>query len=139
MRAFKEQIKVLDRAIEHQFEIIPNPPISIPDIGKVYSASIISEIRNTHRFDSQASASKFASRGWKRIQSNGFEAEYSRMMKTGNRNLLYHQLEAANFVRRYGPKFRRNYGLKFYRENRFQSKRALSSIARKMIRLVFRC
>ncbi len=37
----KEQIKVLSKAIEKQFEIIPNTLTSIPGIGKVYSAGII--------------------------------------------------------------------------------------------------
>ena len=36
MRALKEQAKVLDKAIEQQFEIIPNTLTSIPGIGKVY-------------------------------------------------------------------------------------------------------
>ena len=36
MRALKEQVKVLDKAIEQQFEIIPNTLTSIPGIGKVY-------------------------------------------------------------------------------------------------------
>ena len=44
IRALKEQIKVLDKAIEQQFEIIPNTLTSIPGIGKVYSAGIIAEI-----------------------------------------------------------------------------------------------
>ena len=50
MRALKEQIKVLDKAIEQQFEIIPNTLTSIPGIGKVYSAGIIAEIGDIHRF-----------------------------------------------------------------------------------------
>ena len=60
MRALKEQVKVLDKAIEQQFEIIPNTLTSIPGIGKVYSAGIIAEIGDIHRFDSQASVAKFA-------------------------------------------------------------------------------
>ena len=47
MRALKEQVKVLDKAIEQQFEIIPNTLTSIPGIGKVYSAGIIAEIGDT--------------------------------------------------------------------------------------------
>src|SRR5699024_11776409 len=38
MRALEKQVKVLDKAIEQQFEIIPNTLTSIPGIGKVYSA-----------------------------------------------------------------------------------------------------
>ena len=34
VRALDRQVKVLDKAIEHQFEIIPNTLTSIPGIGK---------------------------------------------------------------------------------------------------------
>ena len=64
MRALKEQVKVLDKAIEQQFEIIPNTLTSIPGIGKVYSAGIIAEIGDIHRFESQASVAKFAGLVW---------------------------------------------------------------------------
>ena len=35
MRALEKQIKVLDKAIEQQFQIIPNTLTSVPGIGKV--------------------------------------------------------------------------------------------------------
>ena len=95
MRALKEQAKVLDKAIEQQFEIIPNTLTSIPGIGKVYSAGIIAEIGDIHRFDSQASVAKFAGLVWTQHQSGEFEAEHSQMIKSGNRYLRYYLLEAA--------------------------------------------
>lgn len=61
MRELKEQVKVLDKAIEQQFEIIPNTQTSIPGIRKVYSAGIIAEIGDILRFNTQASVTKFAS------------------------------------------------------------------------------
>ena len=100
MRALEKQIKVLDKAIEHQFEIIPNTLTSIPSIGKVYSAGIIAEIGDIHRFNSQASVAKFAGLVWNRNQSGEFEAEHSRMFKSGNHYLRYYLLEAANSMRR---------------------------------------
>ncbi len=113
MRALKGQVKVLDKAIEQQFEIIPNTLTSIPGIGKVYSAGIIAEIGDIHRFDSQASVAKYAGLVWNRSQSGDFEAEHSRMIKSGNRYLRYYLLEAANSVRRCDSEFRRYYDLKF--------------------------
>ena len=50
MWALDSQIKVLDKAIEQQFEIIPNTLTSIPGIGKVYSAGIIAEIGKKRSF-----------------------------------------------------------------------------------------
>ena len=138
MRALKEQVKVLDKAIEQQFEIIPNTLISIPGIGKVYSVGIIAEIGDIHRFDSQASVAKFAGLVWLKNQSGEFEAEHSQMIKSGNRYLRYYLLEAANSVRRCDSEFRRCYDLKFKEVNKYQHKRALALTARKLIRLVFR-
>ena len=138
MRALEKQIKVLDKSIEQQFEIIPNTLTSIPGIGKVYSAGIIAEIGDIHRFDSQASVAKFAGLVWHKNQSGDFEAEHSRMIKSGNRYLRYYLLEAANSVRRCDSEFRRYYDLKFKEVNKYQHKRALALSARKLVRLVFR-
>src|SRR5699024_6476395 len=96
MRALEKQVKVLDKAIEHQFEIILNTLTSIPGIGKVYSAGIIAEIGDIRRFESHASVAKYAGLVWNRNQSGGFEAQNSRMIKSGNRYLRYYMLEAAN-------------------------------------------
>src|SRR5699024_12861635 len=96
MRALEKQVKVLDKAIEQQFEIIPNTLISIPGIGKVYSAGIIAEIGDIHRFESQASVAKYAGLVCNRNQSGDFEADHYRMITSGNRYLRYYMLEAAN-------------------------------------------
>ena len=138
MRALEKQVKVLDKAIEQQFEIIPNTLTSIPGIGKVYSAGIIAEIGDIHRFDSQASVAKFAGLVWHKDQSGEFEAEHSHMIKSGNRYLRYYLLEAANSVRRCDSEFRRYYDLKFHEVNKYQHKRALAFTARKLVRLIFR-
>ena len=138
MRAMEKQIKVLDKAIEQQFEIIPNTLTSIPGIGNVYSAGIIAEIGDVNRFESQASVAKYAGLVWTQHQSGEFEAQDTRLIKSGNRYLRYYLLEAANSVRRCDSEFRRYYDLKFKEVNRHQHKRALALTARKLVRLVFR-
>jgi len=138
MRALKEQVKLLGKTIEQQFEIIPNTLTSVPSIGIVYSAGIIAEIGDIHRFDFQASVAKFAGLVWHKNQSGEFEAEHSQMIKSGNRYLRYYLLEAANSVRRCDSEFRRYYNLKFKETNKYQHKRALALTARKLARLVFR-
>ena len=138
MRALEKQIKVLDKAIEQQFKIIPNTLTSIPGIGKVYSAGIIAEIGDIHRFSSQASVAKFAGLVWTQHQSGDFEAQHSKLIKSGNRYLRYYLLEAANSVRRCDSEFRRYYDLKFKEVNQFQHKRALALTARKLVRLIYR-
>ncbi|MDE6454568.1 MAG: IS110 family transposase [Dysosmobacter sp.] len=138
MRALEKQIKVLDKAIEQQFEIIPNTLTSIPGIGKVYSAGIIAEIGDVNRFQSQASVAKFAGLVWTQHQSGEFEAQDRKLIKSGNRFLRYYLLEAANSVRRCDSEFRRYYSLKYKEVNKHQHKRALALTARKLVRLVFR-
>ena len=138
MRALESQIKVLDKTIEQQFEIIHNTLTSIPGIGKVYSAGIIAEIGDINRFQSQASVAKFAGLVWNQHQSGNFEAQDTRLIKSGNRFLRYYLLEAANSVRRCDSEFRRYYDLKYKEVNKHQHKRALALTARKLVRLVFR-
>ena len=138
MRAMEAQIKTLEKAIEQQFEIIPNTLTSIPGIGPVYSAGIIAEIGDINRFESQASVAKYAGLVWTQHQSGDFEAERTHMIKSGNRFLRYYLLEAANSVRRCDSEFRRYYDLKFKEVNVGQHKRALALTARKLVRLVFR-
>ena len=138
MRALEKQVKVLDKAIEQQFQIIPNTLISVPGIGKVYSAGIIAEIGDINRFESQASVAKFAGLVWLQHRSGDFEAEHTPLIKSGNRYLRYYLLEAANSVSRCDSEFRRYYDLKFHEVNQFQHKRALALTARKLVRLVFR-
>ena len=82
MRALKAQVKVLEKAIEQQFEIIPNTLTSIPGIGKVYSAGIIAEIGDVRRFNSQASVAKYAGLVWTQHQSGDFEAEHTHLIKS---------------------------------------------------------
>ena len=138
MRALEKQVKILDKAIAQQFEIIPNTLTSIPGIGMVYSAGIIAEIGDINRFHSQASVAKFAGLVWSQHQSGEFEAEDTNLIKSGNRFLRYYLLEAANSVRRCDSEFRRYYDLKYKEVNRHQHKRALALTARKLVRLVFR-
>ncbi len=117
MRALDSQIKVLD---------------------KVYSAGIIAEIGEIHRFQSQASVAKFAGLVWTQHQSGTFEAQDTRLIKSGNRFLRYYLLEAANSVRRCDSEFRRYYDLKYKEVNKYQHKRALALTARKLVWLVYR-
>ena len=138
MRALEKQIKVLDKQIEQIFAVIPNNLTSVPGIGKVYSAGIIAEIGDVNRFQSQASVAKYAGLVWKQHQSGEFEAQNTRLIKSGNRFLRYYLLEAANSVRRCDSEFKRYYDLKYKQVNKYQHKRALALTARKLVRLVFR-
>lgn len=138
MRAMKSQIKALDKEIHRQFDNIPNTLISISGIGPVFSAGMIAEIGDVNRFHGQASLAKFAGLAWSLHQSGMFEAQHTRLIKSGNRFLKYYLCEAANSLVRCDTEFRRYYDLKFKEVNKYQHKRALALTARKLVRLVFR-
>ena len=138
IRALQGQIKELEAAIQKQFEIIPNTIISVPGIGKVYSAGIIAEIGDIRRFQSHASVAKYAGLVWNKHQSGIFDAEDTRLIKSGNRFLRYYLLEAANSVRGCDSEFQRYYNLKYKEVRHHQHKRALALTARKLVRLLFR-
>ena len=138
MRAMDVQIKTLDKAIAEQLAIIPNTLTSVKGIGPVYAAGLLAEIGDVNRFDSQASLAKYAGLVWNQHQSGDFEAQTTRLIKSGNRFLRYYLLEAANSLRRCDAEFKRYYDLKYREVNKFQHKRALALTARKLVRLVFR-
>lgn len=138
MRAIQTQIKALDKEIERQFENIPNTLTSVPGIGKVFSAGMIAEIGDINRFDGQASLAKYAGLAWTQHQSGNFEAQHTRLIKSGNRFLKYYLCEAAFALVRCDTEYRRYYDLKYKEVNKYQHKRALALTARKLVRLVFR-
>lgn len=137
MKALDAQIKAFDKAIADQIELIPNTLISIKGIGPVYSAGIIAEIGNINRFPNQATLAKYAGLAWTQHQSGNFEAEHTRLIKSGNRFLKYYLTEAAFSLVRCDSEYKRYYHLKYKEVNKYQHKRALALTARKFVRLVF--
>ena len=138
IRAIQSQIKALDKEIEKQIQIIPNTLTSIRGIGPVFSAGIIAEIADIHRFKGHPSLAKYAGLAWSRHQSGSFEGQHTRLIRSGNRFLKYYLCEAAFSLVRCDTEFRRFYDLKYKEVNKYQHKRALALTARKLVRLVFR-
>jgi len=137
MRALDAQIKAFDKAIAEQMELIPNTLTSIKGIGPVYSAGIISEIGNINRFPNQAALAKYAGLAWTQYQSGNFEAQNTRLIKSGNRFLKYYLSEAAFSLVRCDSEYKHYYHLKYKEVNKYQHHRALVLTARKFVRLVF--
>ena len=138
MKALEAQIKEFDKAIADQMQLIPNTLTSIKGIGPVYSAGIIAEIGDINRFPNQAKLAKYAGYAWRQHQSGDFEAQNTRLIKTGNRFLKYYLGEAAMSLVRCDAEYSRFYRLKYNEVNKYQHKRALALTARKLVRLVFR-
>lgn len=137
IRALESQIKEFDKAIASQIELIPNTLQSIKGIGPVYCAGIIAEIGDINRFSDQAALAKYAGLAWTQHQSGDFEAQHTRLIKSGNRFLKYYLCEAALSLVKCDTEYSRFYHLKYKEVNRYQHKRALALTARKFVRLVF--
>ena len=138
MKALEAQIKEFDKAIAAQMQLIPNTLTSVKGIGPVYSAGIIAEIGDINRFPNQAKLAKYAGLSWTQHQSGDFEAQNTRLIKTGNRFLKYYLGEATMSLVRCDAEYSRFYHLKYNEVNKHQHKRALALTARKFVRLVFR-
>ena len=137
IRALEQQIKVLDKAIAEQLELIPNTLQSIPGIGPVYSAGIIAEIGDIHRFKNQSALGKYAGLAWTQNQSGDFESKHTKLIRSGNKFLKYYLCEAALSLVRCDTEYSRFYRLKYNEVNKGQHKRALALTARKFVRLVY--
>ena len=138
IRALEQQIKVLDKAIAEQMELIPNTLQSIPGVGPVYAAGIIAEIGDINRFNNQSALGKYAGLAWTQKQSGDFESKNTKLIRSGNKFLKYYLCEAALSLVRCDKEYSRFYHLTYYEVNTVQHKRALAFTARKFLRLVFR-
>lgn len=137
--ALEQQEKRLNTAIAEAMKLIPHTLNTIPGFGPVFSAGIISEIAGVERFDyNQAKVAKYAGFKWRKHQSADFQAEETRLTRTGNRYLRYYFCEAANRVRMCDPEYAAYYDRKFHEVRKHRHKRAIVLTARKLIRLVVR-
>ncbi|RMD71889.1 MAG: IS110 family transposase [Gammaproteobacteria bacterium] len=135
----ERQEKRLRTAIAQQLAPIPHTLDTIPGFGPVFSAGIIAEIGGIERFDyNQAKVAKYAGLKWRKHRSADFEAEETRLSRTGNRYLRYYFCEAANRVRMCDPEYAAYYDRKFHEVRKHQHKRSLVLTARKLVRLVVR-
>lgn len=137
IRTLKAQLKPIEKAIAAELRATPPQTLStIPGLGPVFTAGIVSEIGDVERFEREESLAKFCGLTWRRHQSGEFEGEERPLTKTGNAYLRYYMVEAANSVRLSCPEFGSYYRKKFGEATRHKHRRALVLTARKLVRLV---
>jgi transposase len=137
--SLETQQKRLEAAIAEPMATIPHTLNTIPGFGPVFAGGIISEIAGIPRFHGdQAKVAKFAGLKWRRHQSADFQAEETRLTRTGNRYLRYYFCEAANAVRMRDAEYAAYYDRKYHEVRKHQHKRAIVLTARKLVRLVVR-
>lgn len=88
-------------------------------------------------FASHNALAKFAGLTWRQHSSADFQAEVTRMTKSGNKYLRYYLIEAANSLRVHNEEYSSYYHSKFSEVTKHQHKRAVALTARKLVRLIF--
>lgn len=138
IRTLSRHLKEVDVAIAREIKAIPLATclLSVPGLGPVYTAGLLAEIQDIHRFPDQAALAKFAGLTWRSHQSGDFTAEETPLTKTGNTYLRYYLVEGANSVRVREPEYRAYYQVKYNEATKHHHKRALTLTARKLVRLV---
>jgi transposase len=137
--ALQRLVKRTETAIAEALQPIPNTLQTVPGIGSVVAAGMISEINDPARFDyDQAKVAKFAGLIWSQTQSADFEAEETPLGHSGNRYLRYYFCEGANSVRMRDAEYHAYYERKYHEVRSHQHKRAIVLTARKLVRLVVR-
>ena len=100
---YKAEIKAVNKAIEKTLRgLDPNAYqclLSIPGIGPVMAAGLLSEIGYIDAFHSQEALAKYAGLVWRENQSSRFTGEDTPLSKAGNAYLRYYLLEAASHVK----------------------------------------
>ena len=141
IQTYQKEIKLIDQAIgkcingmnPNAFTILK----SIPGIGPVWAAGILSEIGDISAFHSSDALAKYAGLTWLKNDSGDFVSEDNRISKAGNTYLRYYLGEATNSVRRHVPEYAEFYSRKYAEVTKHQHKRALALTSRKFVRLVF--
>ncbi|MGI5837980.1 MAG: IS110 family transposase [Chloroflexota bacterium] len=139
IRALQRQLAELDKTIARELTAMPadrRTIISVPGLGPVWTAGLLAEIGDIHRFQNDAALAKFAGLVWNPSQSGSFQAEDTSMAKSGNAYLRYYLIEAANSVRHHCAEYRVYYTAKSAQSPKHAHKRALVLTARKLVRLV---
>lgn len=136
IRTLQHQLKEIDATIARELAPIAQTLSSVPGLGPVWTAGLIAEIGDIHRFADDAALAQYAGLVWKAHESGSFQAEDTPMTKAGNHYLRYYLVEAANSVRVHCPEYTAYYRTKVAQSSKHAHKRALVLTARKFVRLV---
>ena len=139
IRTLQKQLQALDTTIAR--EVLALPPerrtiSSAPGLGPVWTAGLVAEIGNIHRFPNEAALAHYAGLVWQPHESGRFQAQDTVLSKAGNTYLRYYLVEAANSVRLHCAEYRDFYQAKLAQSPKHAHKRALVLTARKLVRLV---
>jgi len=131
----QEEIDLLDKEIRGIMRKIQSPVLSIPGIGFVLGAMILSEIGNVENFENPAKLLAFAGLEPSTYQSGNYNANKTPMVKRGSKYLRWALLQAARLVA-YRDETFGAYNAKKRAEGKHHFV-ALNHTAKKLVRVMF--
>lgn len=132
---FSRQIERVEREIHLIFKEHPSPILTIPGIGEVIGAMIISEIGNISRFSNPNKLLAFAGLEPSIYQSGKFTPDSGSMVKRGSPYLRWALMWAARLVPRFSSTFAEYFDKKSSEGKHFNV--ATSHVAKKLVRVIF--
>lgn len=132
---FNAQLDEVDHAIREAMDALDSPIMSIPGIGAVSGAIILSSIGDISRFPHPSKLLAFAGLDPAVRESGTFKARSTRMSKRGDPMLRYALINAAYNVVRHNRTF-----ADYYESKLVQGKshfNALGHTAHKLVRVIF--
>ena len=136
LRLYQKQIKDIDIGIMTLMEIINSPILTIPGVGYILGAMIISEIDDIKKFSNPSKLLAFSGLDPVVKQSGNFQAEHMKISKRGSTYLRYAIYRVA-FLIIYNNETFHNY----YISKRAQGKThrvALGHVCNKLVRIIFK-
>lgn len=132
---YTNQIERLEKEINLILKEHPSPLLSIPGIGNVTGAIIISEIGDFERFSNPNKLLAFAGLEPSIYQSGKFIPSSGTMVKRGSPYLRWALMYAARMVVNYSSTFREYFNKKSAEGKHYSV--ATSHVAKKLVRVIF--
>lgn len=131
----EEQIEDLDQQLNELLSALNSPITSIPGIGSVTGAIILSELGDISRFSEPAKIVAFAGLDASVCESGNFSGTQNHISKRGSPYLRRAIWTAANIAAFHDPVLK-----EFYQKKRSQGKHhgtAIGAVATKLVRIIF--
>lgn len=139
IHTLQAQLKEVDKTIARELAALPAERRtigSVPGLGPVWTASLLTEIGDIQRFGDDAALATDAGLVWHPHGSGTFYAEDTALSKAGHAYLRYYLVDAANSVNLHCAEYRALYNAKLAQSPKHAHKRAVVLTARTLVRLV---
>lgn len=133
---YSKQIEATEKQIDDLLLPMESPILTIPGMGHIQAAIILSSLRNIQRFDHPCKVLAFAGLDPVVRQSGNFKARTTRMSKRGNSLLRYALILASHNIVRNNVVFNAYY-LKKINEGKSHYN-ALGHVSFKLIRVIYK-